>query len=216
MIAAILNQRTATSAVLFRQFARCAEPVRRFFLNTVNCVNLAMTGILACASPAVLIGVLGFASPAVLIGVLGFASPAEARDSLGVFENWGAFRDPGVPRCYAIARSERRGGPTGFATMGIWPRARVRGQVHFRLSRNAPAGARIVLRIRGLKLPLVGGGADVWAPDPRGDAAVIAAMRSANRMTLRVSVSGNSFSDSYLLAGAATAMDAALVGCAGG
>jgi hypothetical protein len=182
-------------------------PARCFLQHTVNSVAFLTTG------------ARGFALHAFLIGVLGFASSADARDSLGVFETWGAFRDPGVPRCYAIARSERRGGPTGFVTVGVWPNAKVRGQVHFRLSRAIGPGTRIELRISGETIALVGGGFDVWAPDPRGDAAVIAAMRSADRMTVRVKVptrQRGSFADSYLLAGAATAMDAALVGCAGG
>lgn len=187
--------------VLFGRSARLRAALRRLPLHTVNCVNLA------------------------LISALCLAAPAMARDSLGVFETWGAFRDPGVPRCYAIARSERRGGPTGFATVGIWPRAKVRGQIHFRLSRAIGPGTRINLRIGGQTVALVGGGADAWAPDPRGDAAVIAAMRSAERMTVRVGVrvgvrapgrQRGSFADSYTLAGAATAMDAALIGCAGG
>ena len=209
MIALPFTAPAGRMRALFGRF-RCRRTAsRRFLQNTVNCVNIVTFRA---------VGAFGSASLAIFIGVLGFASPAEARDSLGVFETWGSFRDPGVPRCYAIARSERRGGPTGFATVGIWPRANVRGQVHFRLSRAVGAGARINLRIAGRTVPLVGGGADAWIPDQRGDAAVIAAMRSAERMTVRVSLPRHtgSFSDSYLLKGAATAMDATLVGCAGG
>ena len=210
--------RSRLNLAVSRVLSRALGSTRRFAPGTVNCVNLVTflaTGALGFASPAILIGVLGFASPAILIGVLGFASPAVARDSLGVFETWGAFRDPGVPRCYAIARSERRGGPTGFATVGTWPRARVRGQVHFHLSHPAGAGARIDLRIGGQSVPLIGGGAEAWAPDQRGDAMILAAMRSTERMTVRVRGTRGSFTDSYVLAGAGSAMDAALVGCAG-
>ena len=40
------------------------------------------------------------------------ASPALARSSLGVFDDWGAFRDPRQPRCYAISKAERgKGAP---------------------------------------------------------------------------------------------------------
>ena len=35
------------------------------------------------------------------------ASPLAAKDSLGVFGQWGAFRDPQVPRCYAIAAADK-------------------------------------------------------------------------------------------------------------
>ena len=66
------------------------------------------------------------------------AAPLAAKDSLGVFDDWGAFRDPGVPRCYAIAMPERRSGAGdyhAYASVGTWPRREVRGQVHVRLSR---------------------------------------------------------------------------------
>ena len=47
------------------------------------------------------------------------------------------------------------------------------------------------------------------------DAAIIAAMRSADSMSVRaIDRSGRRFTDRYSLEGAATAMDAATVGCA--
>jgi len=46
--------------------------------------------------------------PALAFLIAAFATPAQARDSLGVFESWGAFRDPSVPRCYAIAEPVRK------------------------------------------------------------------------------------------------------------
>lgn len=145
-------------------------------------------------------------------------APAIARDSLGVFGQWGAFRDPSVPRCYAIAKpsSTSRGGTyASFASIGTWPRRQVRGQLHVRLSRKiSPAGA-ITLRIGERSFELTGGGGDAWAQDKRMDAAVIAAMRSAARLTITArDTGGRVFSDSYSLDGAATAMDAATVGCA--
>lgn len=71
------------------------------------------------------------------------AVPAMARDSLGVFDSWGAFRDPRVPRCYAIAAAEpndrqRRFEP--FASVGTWPNRGVRNQLHLRLSREVRDG----------------------------------------------------------------------------
>ncbi len=198
MKAAILTMPIARIRQFFGESEGRQGRARRFLQDTVNIVNTVTF---------------------LAIAVVALAPPAAARDSLGVFETWGAFRDPGVPRCYAIARSQRRGGPIGYATIGIWPRAKVRGQVHFRLSRAVGPGTRIDLRIGSQAIALVGSGSDAWAPDQRGDAAVIAAMRSAERMTVRVRVpgrQGGSFADNYRLAGAATAMDAALVGCAGG
>jgi Invasion associated locus B (IalB) protein len=154
-----------------------------------------------------------------ILPLLSLATPALARDSLGVYGNWAAFRDPAIPRCYAIAmaepsRMERAYQP--YAAIGTWPKRGERGQVHFRLSRNLASGARIVLDISGQRFELVGGGADAWAADKRMDAAVVAAMRSASEMTVATRDSaGRGFSNTYRLEGAATAMDAAAIGCAG-
>lgn len=146
------------------------------------------------------------------------SAPSLARDSLGMFESWGAFRDPGVPRCYAIAMaapSAQRREFQPYASVGTWPRRGVRNQLHLHLSRRIQPGSRITLAIGGQRFALAGGGADAWPPDRRTDAAVIAALRSARTMTVSArDSSGRSFSNSWPLAGAATAMDAAAIGCA--
>lgn len=146
------------------------------------------------------------------------AAPALARDSLGMFEGWGAFRDAAEPRCYAIAKAQpsrlaRDYQP--FATVATWPRRTVRGQIHFRLSRRLAPGGRIVLSIGEQRFTLTGGGGDAWAADRRMDAAIVAAMRSAQGMSVSArGADGRGFSNSWPLAGAATAMDAAAIGCA--
>lgn len=146
--------------------------------------------------------------------LLMFGVTAQARDSLGVFEAWGAFRDPATPRCYAIsmpvaARSE------GFAAIGSWPRQRVRGQVHFRLSRMRSGDAAVILNVGDRRFTLVAGQVDAWAPDIRTDAAITAAMRSATSMSVQTrDARGRGFADTYALRGAATAIDAAALGCA--
>ncbi len=156
--------------------------------------------------------------PALLLSFLSF-SPAAARESLGMFSTWGAFRDPAEPRCYAIAMAEpstmhRDYQP--YADLGIWPRKAIRGQIHFRLSRRLLPGARIVLTIGAQQFTLTGGGGDAWAADRLMDAAIIAAMRSAHSMTVASRDATNrGFSNTWPLAGAATAMDAAAIGCAG-
>jgi len=152
----------------------------------------------------------------VALSLLALAAPLSAKDSLGVFGDWGAFRDPQVPRCYAIASAGNEARDHApFASVGTWPRRGVRGQVHVRLSRNIARSAAIALAIGGDRFELTGGGADAWAPNRQTDAAIVAAMRSADVM--RVSArdqAGNRFTDRYSLEGAATAMDAATVGCA--
>lgn len=146
------------------------------------------------------------------------AVPALARDRLGMFGQWAAFRDPQIPRCHAIAMaapSTRQRDFQPYADVAWWPRAQVRGQVHFRMSRKLASNAAIMLIIGRQKIALTGGGADVWAPDKRGDAAIIAAMRSAKEMTVSArDANGQGFSNTWSLEGAATAMDAATVGCA--
>jgi len=146
------------------------------------------------------------------------AIPAEARDNLGMYESWGAFRDPAVPRCYAIAMatpSPLRRDYQPYATVGNWPKRGVRNQVHFRLSRKLAARAGIVLRIGRDRFVLTGGGGDAWAANRQMDAAIVAAMRSADKMSVYArDEKGRIFSDNWPLAGAATAMDAATVACA--
>lgn len=146
------------------------------------------------------------------------AAPLAAKDSLGVFSDWGAFRDPAVPRCYAIAvpaesKASREFEP--FATVATWPRRKLRGQVHFRLSRQIAPRANVTLILGRKSFKLTGGGADAWAQDRTMDAAIVAAMRSTTRMTIRsTDRSGRRFASTYSLSGAASAMDAATLGCA--
>jgi hypothetical protein len=156
-----------------------------------------------------------------LLMTLLWTAPAMARDSLGVFERWGAFRDSAVPRCYAIAEPAASGARTGsnwrpFVSIGNWPRRGVRGQLHVRLSRQRAPASSVTLVIADQLFPLVAGSADAWAPDRQRDAAIIAAMRSASSMSIAATDrAGRGFSDTYALRGAATAMDAAALGCAG-
>ena len=155
---------------------------------------------------------------AVLLVLPGPHGTAHARDSLGIFGKWAAFRDPAVPRCYAIAIAE----PSAFsrtfqpyAAVGTWPRRGERGQVHFRLSRRLADTGRVALRIGGQRFVLVAGQADAWAADRSADAAIVAAMRSAPTMSVSArDERGRPFGNTYDLAGSATAMDTATLACA--
>ncbi|MBH5322270.1 invasion associated locus B family protein [Aurantiacibacter sediminis] len=151
------------------------------------------------------------------LAILVISAPALARDSLGVFGDWGAFRDPETPRCYAIAAAEGGAGLdfVPFASVGTWPDRNVRGQVHFRLSRELSDNPRVALAVGGQRFVLTAGEGDAWATDVRADGEIVSAMRSASRMTISATdARGNRFTDRYSLDGAATAMDAARVGCA--
>ena len=145
------------------------------------------------------------------------ASPLSAKDSLGVFGQWGAFRDGEVPRCYAIAvaeESRNRRDHQPYATVGTWPRRGIRGQVHFRLSRELSQRPRVRLAIGARRFDLTGGGSEAWAVNAQDDAAIIAAMRAGSALYVSATDNrGNRFTDRYSLQGAATALDAASVGC---
>ncbi len=147
------------------------------------------------------------------------AAQAAGRQPLGVFHRWGAFRDAMPPRCYAIAEPLGRRATAAWrpsASIATWPTEGLRQQLHIRLSRNRAATARVTLSIGQRRFELVAGAADAWAPDARTDAAIVSAMRSGRSMSVEtVAVGGRPFADTYSLRGAATAIDAAVVGCAG-
>lgn len=146
-------------------------------------------------------------------------APADARDSLGVFGRWGAFRDTAPLRCFAIAAPMRAGGASRwrpFAGIGSWPGQGRRGQIHIRLSRVRDPRASVTLSVGERRFELVAGDADAWAPDGRTDAAIVAAIRAGRSMSVEtLAKSGAPFADVYALRGAATAIDAAALGCAG-
>lgn len=141
-----------------------------------------------------------------------------ARTSLGIFENWGAFRDTVPDRCFAIATPQHKTTTSqwrGFASVAHWPAQMVRGQIHFRLSRARDVQSPVMLTIQSRQFTLVAGEADAWATDVRMDNAIVTAMRSAASMTVTTrDKHGRRFSDSYALRGAATAIDAAALACA--
>ncbi len=149
--------------------------------------------------------------------MLAMPPAALAKDSLGVFNNWGAFRDPDVPRCYAIAESEEITGKAtrkSYASVGFWPERGIRAQFHVRLSRDRSTNSRVTVSISGRRFQLTANRSDAWSQDRRMDAAVIAALRSANSMSVEsIGRDGKPIVDAYLLRGAATAIDAASLGC---
>ncbi|WP_231639035.1 hypothetical protein [Sphingomonas profundi] len=157
--------------------------------------------------------------PPVLLAAMLCTLPAvaAARDPLGVFEGWGAFRDARPLRCFAIAepaRRGRRGDWRPFAAVSAWPTLRVRGQLHVRLSAAKRAGTPVYLTIGERRFLLASGKAEAWAPDAPGDAAIVAAMRGASSMSLEaIDLAGRPFADTYRLRGAASAIDAAALGC---
>jgi len=147
-------------------------------------------------------------------------SPAAARDTLGIYQSWGAFRDASPRRCFALAQPARRatGDPRWLpsAGIGIWPDNGGQRQIHIRLRFRKLPGAPVTLTIGDRRFRLIAGGSDAWARDARQDAAIITAMRSGSSMSIETrSMNGRAFADVYRLRGAATAIDAATLACAG-
>lgn len=147
------------------------------------------------------------------------ATAPAARDVLGVFQRWGAFRDMEQGRCFAIAQPLAGGWQASpwrpFAAIGYWPRQGLRGQVNVRLSHQLAPRTSATLSVGDQRFVLTGGGADVWAADRRADAAILAALRSGRTMSIAGRArAGGTFTDRYDLRGAATAIDAAALGCA--
>ena len=71
------------------------------------------------------------------------------------------------------------------------------------------------LTVGSRRFVLTGNGVHGWASDARMDAAIIAAMRAAPSMSVESrSMTGGAIADTYRLRGAATAIDAAALGCA--
>ncbi|MCP3734380.1 hypothetical protein M9979_05745 [Sphingomonas sp. RP10(2022)] len=153
-----------------------------------------------------------------LLAFLLLAAPASARETIGVYKSWGAFRDATPPRCYAIARPAAAGGrSTGWASVASWPGRGLRASLHIRLSRPRDRSAPVTLTVGERRFDLVANGLDAWATDAPSDRAIVAALRSGRSMSVEaVGEGGRPFADVYLLAGAATAIDAAVLGCMGG
>lgn len=147
------------------------------------------------------------------------------RATLGQYGRWGVFRDaPG--RCFAAAEppgASRKGRP--FVAVRV-RRGGGSPRLFVAAGRTIDPGGTILVEISGLSFPLVTAGGDPSkdADDAAGtraeargvadDRRMVAAMRRSDRLRVRgVDASGRRFRDDYPLAGAPSAIDAAIVGC---
>ena len=88
------------------------------------------------------------------------------------------------------------------------------GQLFARLRRPARAGSSVILTVGDQPFLLVARGASAWSRDPRQEAAIISAMRSAGGMRVEArDVAGRRMTDRFLLDGAPSAIDAAAAAC---
>lgn len=145
------------------------------------------------------------------------------RAALGVWDRWGAIRDAGAPpRCIAIAQpvtvagtTDRRGGFASVTARAGGDRAAY--VVLIRLSRARGGASGVTIAIGERRFAMVGTGPLIArAPDAATDRAIVGAMRGGRSMSVSATdAAGQPFADTYALAGAATAIDAASLGCAG-
>lgn len=156
-----------------------------------------------------------------LTGMAGAAAGSTGRSVLGIFDGWGAFSEPSPTRCFAIARPLRAGreavGTAGgaFASITTWPDRDIHNQFHVRLSHLRDPRARVTLSVGERRFDLVADAINGWTADVRTDRAVVSAFRTSRSMSVEtVSRGGAPFADVYPLRGAATAIDAAGLGCA--
>lgn len=138
-----------------------------------------------------------------------------ATDPLGAWNRWGAFRDDGPPRrCWAVTRpiaTSRGGSATPALMVARFPPGG--GELRVALSRPA-AGGRVRLSIGARHIGLMAEGTAAQALHPRADASIVAAMRGAETLVIEGrGRTGRAFRDVYRLAGAASAIDAAMLGC---
>lgn len=148
-----------------------------------------------------------------LAALAALAGPLDSRDLLAARDGWAAFRDDPGQGCRAVTRAVAwsRGG--GAPHLDILARpGRARGQVHLWLSRAATAAT---LDVAGRRTALTVRGRDAWTANAATDDAVLALVRGGGVLTVEGVANGRPFRDVYRLAGAATAIDAARLGCPG-
>ncbi len=155
---------------------------------------------------------------AILSGAL-LATPLIAKDRLGVYQSWAAFRDAETPRCYAISEPEEIVGGAdrkAYLSIGFWPRKRVTHQIYVRLSRERSGNSGVTLSVGGRRFRLIASPSGGWAVDRQMDLAIVAAIRSSSSLSIEsIGRDGRSIVDAYALKGAPSAIDAAALGCVG-
>ena len=145
------------------------------------------------------------------------AAPLIAKDRLGVYQSWAAFKDVETPRCYAISAPEEViGGSTqrAYLSVGFWPKKRVTHQIYVRLSRERSSNSGVTLSAGGRRFRMAASPNGGWAVDRKMDLAIIAAIRSSSALSVEsIGRDGRTIVDAYALKGAPSAIDAAALGC---
>jgi hypothetical protein len=151
-----------------------------------------------------------------VLAVLFFAFPALAKETIGVFGEWGAFRDKrGSTVCYVVSApvtSSGKGRAASQLVVSIWPRQKISVQVMAGTG-TAAQSAALAVGVRSFKLSTQGDGG--WLTDRAADGQALAALTASGTATVSGrSARGNRFTDSYALTGFSDAWAAAQKACA--
>ncbi|PZU07010.1 hypothetical protein [Sphingomonas sp.] len=137
---------------------------------------------------------------------------ASGPQSIGQFGRWGAFRAADGASCYAIAQPSRSGREDGaYLTISSWPARRLVRQIHVRF-RGVPADGA-VLSIGERRFPLATNSADGWPASPADGRRIARLVREGGTLRITARIGGRRISDTYALAGAPSAIDAADLAC---
>jgi len=121
--------------------------------------------------------------------------------------------------CQALGRSVLRapaGRSQATAGFAFTPDRKRWGEFHAHLSRTSRAGSSVMLDIGGQPFLLIARGDWAWSRSGAQEQAIITATRNASAMRVEArDAAGRRFVDTYVLAGAPTAIDAAAAACAG-
>jgi len=161
---------------------------------------------------------------ALAVGMLALATPAAgAREALGAFGDWAAFRDPGNDhKCYVVtapnqtrasAQNIKRG--QAALSIGIWP-GRSGAQVHAATGFGIDPSKPVILKIGSRSFTLLPEGESAWAENAAADEAIISALRGGTTAEVTgTSARGTQVTDRYSLKGISAALDAARSACSG-
>lgn len=161
---------------------------------------------------------------ALAVGMLALATPAAgARETLGAFGDWAAFREPDNDRkCYVVtapnqtrasAQNIKRG--QAALSIGIWP-GRNTAQVHAATGFGINPAKPVTLKIGSRSFTLLPEGESAWAENASADEAIIDALRKGTVAEVTsISQRGTQVTDRYSLKGISAALDAARSACSG-
>jgi hypothetical protein len=149
---------------------------------------------------------------AILMLAPGVLAAAAGPQAIGQFGKWGAFRAADGAACYAIAQPARSGrDDRAYLTISSWPARRIIRQIHVRF--RAPAADGATLEIADLRVPLKTEGADAWPASGADGRRIARLLREGGALRVIARIEGRRIVDTYALAGAASAIDAADLAC---